>query len=176
MNINYFGDTEEGEIRGEKITNRWLDVDGSWFEVKNNDCFSGEITKDQLKEIFTTATDSRINELRDEFNNAFDKFSINTCLRKAHFFAQIREEVGANISTFSENLNYSVQSLKDTFSYFRNNPEEAELYGRSDEHPADQEAIGNRAYANRLGNGDIDSGDGWNYRGKGYIQLTGRTN
>ncbi len=176
LNIQYLGDTEEGEIRGEKITNRWLDTDGQWFELKNENCCTSYITSDQLKEIFTTATDDRVNELRDEFNNAFDKFSINTCLRRAHFFAQIREEVGANISTFSENLNYSVQSLKDTFSYFRNNPEEAELYGRSDEHPADQEAIGNRAYANRLGNGDIASGDGWNYRGKGYIQLTGRTN
>ncbi len=176
MHINYDGNSEAGQINGENVTNRWLDAKDQWFELKKKDCCTNDITSSELKEIFTNASDQRINELRDNFNDAFEKFSIDTCQRKSHFFAQIREEVGNNINTFSENLNYTVQSLKDTFSYFRNNPDEAELYGRSDDHPADQEAIGNRAYANRLGNGNIESGDGWNYRGKGYIQLTGRSN
>jgi len=156
--------------------NYWLDMEGKWFELSSNECCSGDITSEELGEIFTGASDDSLDDLRDEFNDAFEHFSINTCLRRAHFFAQIREEVGSSIGTFSENLNYTVQSLKNTFSYFRNNPDEADLYGRSDEHAANQEAIGNRAYANRLGNGNIASGDGWNYRGKGYIQLTGRTN
>ena len=135
-----------------------------------------DITSEQLKQIFTSASDDAVNGMRDAFNEAFKKFSIDTCLRKSHFFAQILQEVGASISSKVENMNYKESVLKDKFRYFRRNPAEAALYGRNDDHPADPEAIANRAYANRNGNGDIDSGDGWRYRGKGYIQLTGKGN
>ncbi|EYF01846.1 Hypothetical protein CAP_7727 [Chondromyces apiculatus DSM 436] len=135
-----------------------------------------KITKEQLKEIFTSASDDKLTEVANAFNEAFEKFEINTCLRKAHFFAQVREEVGPTVKSLAENMNYSVDGLKGTFKYFRDNPQEAALYGRSKGQAANQEAIGNRAYANRLGNGDAASGDGWKYRGKGFIQLTGRSN
>ncbi|AKT38418.1 glycoside hydrolase family 19 protein [Chondromyces crocatus] len=135
-----------------------------------------KITKEQMKEIFTSAADDKLQGITDAFNEAFEKFEINTCLRKSHFFAQIREEVGPSITTLAENMNYSVEGLKSTFKYFRDNPNEAALYGRSPGKPADQQAIANRAYANRIGNGNIASGDGWQFRGKGYIQLTGRSN
>ena len=135
-----------------------------------------DITSEQLKQIFTSASDDAVNGMRDAFNEAFKKFSIDTCLRKSHFFAQILQEVGASISSKVENMNYKESVLKDKFRYFRRNPADAALYGRNDDHPADPEAIANRAYANRNGNGDIDSGDGWRYRGKGYIQLTGKGN
>jgi len=136
-----------------------------------------KVTTAQLKEIFPSATDDKISDMESAFNDAYLKFDINTCLRKAHFFAQVKEEVGDAIQSKAENMNYSPEGLKNTFSYFRRNPAEAELYGRvKGVHAADQEAIANRAYANRNGNGDIASGDGWKYRGKGYIQLTGKGN
>jgi predicted chitinase len=135
-----------------------------------------EITAAQLKQIFPSASDERIEEVRAVFNEAYKKFEIVTCRRKAHFFAQVREEVGASIRALAESLNYKPEALKSTFSYFARNPAEAEQYGRTAAHPADQVAIANRAYANRNGNGDIASGDGWRYRGKGYLQLTGRGN
>lgn len=136
-----------------------------------------KVTTEQLKEIFPSATDDKISDMASAFNDAYLKFDINTCLRKAHFFAQVKQEVGDAIESKAENLNYSPQGLKNNFRYFRKHPDEADLYGRvKGAHAADQEAIANRAYANRNGNGDIASGDGWKYRGKGYIQLTGKGN
>lgn len=63
-----------------------------------------------------------------------------------------------------------------TYDYFEFNPDAAELYGRTDEHPADPVSIANLAYANRNGNGDAASGDGYRFRGRGLFQLTGRGN
>lgn len=133
------------------------------------------ITVDQISGLFSGGSAANLAAAVAAFNEAFMKFSVNKCLRKAHFFAQCREEVGSNL-TLAESLNYKSTALGD-FSYFQRHPEEAELYGRVDGkngHPADQEAIANRAYGNRLGNGDVASGDGWQFRGKGFIHLTGR--
>lgn len=132
-----------------------------------------EITAAQVRELYTSASDERVNGTVTAFNYAYLKFEITTCLRKAHFFAQSMEEVGMSIN-LSESMNYRATALGGIFSYFRRNPAEAQQYGRTADHAADQEAIANRAYANRNGNGDIASGDGWRFRGGGYIQLTGR--
>lgn len=137
---------------------------------------AAQITEAQVREIFPSAAADKISGVTSSFNDAYLKFEINTCLRKAHFFAQIKQEVGASIATAAENMNYNPQGLRNTFGYFQRNPREADLYGRTSAHPANQQAIANRAYANRLGNGDVASGDGWKYRGKGYIQLTGKEN
>lgn len=101
-------------------------------------------------------------------------FNIDSELRQQHFFAQIREEVGVGLNIArAENLNYTCAALVQLFAYFKRNPKEARKFGRCDNHRADQEAIANRVYANRLGNGDVYSGDGWRTRGRGVIQLTG---
>jgi putative chitinase len=63
-----------------------------------------------------------------------------------------------------------------TYRNFRENPDDAERFGRTEEHPADQVSIANLALANRNGNGDAASGDGWTFRGRGLFQLTGRAN
>lgn len=86
----------------------------------------------------------------------------------AHFFGQCAHE-SANFGVFSENLNYSADGLLKIFSkYF--NQAQAIAYARQ------PEKIANRVYANRMGNGDEASGDGWKYRGRGAIQLTGKAN
>jgi len=143
---------------------------------KAKTCCTEDIKKSQLKTIFSAANDDILNEMVNVFNEASDKFFLNSCLRRAHFFAQLRAEVGNSIRTYSENMNYSEKRLKEVFKYFRERPAEARQYGRNTAHGADRQAIANRAYANRLGNGNIASGDGWRYRGKGFIQLTGRSN
>jgi len=140
---------------------------------------SGCLSMNKFKLIFPNAPEDKREEVLEVFNKYCHAFEINTPLRVAHFFAQVKEEVGESINYQTENLNYSINALKyGDFRYFRDNHSEAELYGRGNGHPANQRAIANRAYGNRtdLGNGSIESEDGWNFRGKGFIQLTGRTN
>lgn len=91
-----------------------------------------------------------------------------TPVRAAHFFAQTAHESG-DFKAFSENLNYSAQGLQSIFGkYFPGNLEES--YARN------PEKIANRVYASRMGNGDEKSGDGWKFRGRGALQLTGKDN
>ena len=91
-----------------------------------------------------------------------------TPVRAAHFFAQTSHETGG-FKAFSENLNYSAQGLQGIFGkYFPGNLEES--YARN------PEKIANRVYADRMGNGNEASGDGWKFRGRGALQLTGKAN
>ena len=91
-----------------------------------------------------------------------------TPVRAAHFFAQTSHETGG-FKAFSENLNYSAQGLQGIFGkYFPGTLEES--YARQ------PEKIANRVYASRMGNGDEASGDGWKFRGRGALQLTGKAN
>jgi putative chitinase len=88
--------------------------------------------------------------------------------RAAHFFAQTAHETGG-FKAFSENLNYSADGLQKIFGkYFPGLLEEQ--YARN------PEKIANRVYADRMGNGNEASGDGWKYRGRGALQLTGKSN
>lgn len=95
-------------------------------------------------------------------------FNLNP-FRVAHFFAQTAHETG-EFSTFTENLNYSAEGLRRTFGKYFSTNTLAQQYARQ------PEKIANRVYANRMGNGPESSGDGWKYRGRGAIQLTGKDN
>ena len=96
------------------------------------------------------------------------KFSITSNLRLAHFLAQCALE-SMNFTAVVENLNYSAQRLLQVFpKYFKN--VDVNAYARN------AQKIGSRVYANRMGNGDEASGDGFKFRGRGYIQLTGKSN
>ena len=97
-----------------------------------------------------------------------DKFEINTPLRLAHFLAQCGHESGG-FKVVTENLNYGAAGLQSIFKkYFT--PESAKEYQRK------PEKIANIVYANRMGNGPQASGEGYKFRGRGYIQLTGKDN
>jgi putative chitinase len=96
------------------------------------------------------------------------KFEINTPLRLAHFLAQCGHESGG-FKAVSENLNYGAKGLSTIFKkYFT--PESAKEFERK------PEKIANVVYANRMGNGPQASGEGWKFRGRGYLQITGKSN
>lgn len=97
------------------------------------------------------------------------KFGFDTPVKLAHFLAQCGHESGGFRLT-SENLNYSAKGLTGVFKKYFPDPNKAKLYERK------PEKIANLVYGNRMGNGPEVSGDGWRYRGRGYIQLTGRNN
>ena len=89
--------------------------------------------------------------------------------RAAHFFAQTAHESG-NFKAFAENLNYGASGLTTTFKKYFTTTEKALLYERK------PEKIANLVYGNRMGNGDEASGDGFKFRGRGALQLTGKDN
>jgi putative chitinase len=97
------------------------------------------------------------------------KFQINTPLRLAHFLAQCGHESGGFRVT-SENLNYSAKGLNGIFRKYFPTEAAAAAYARN------PQKIANKVYANRMDNGNEASGDGYKFRGRGYIQLTGRAN
>lgn len=97
------------------------------------------------------------------------KYNIDEPLRLAHFLAQLAHESG-NFTAVVENLNYSSDGLLKTFPKYFKDRAIADQYARN------PQKIGSRVYANRMGNGDEASGDGFKYRGRGYLQLTGKDN
>jgi putative chitinase len=103
-----------------------------------------------------------------EIHNVGEKFNINTPLRLAHFLAQTGHESG-NFTITKENLSYSAERLQVIFKkYFT--AESAAEYAHK------PEKIANIVYANRMGNGNQASGEGYKFRGRGFIQLTGKEN
>jgi len=125
-------------------------------------------TFEQLQEIFPQAKGENLEKYCDALNEAMHEFEINTPARCAMFLAQCAHESGM-FSAVSENLNYKAETLTKIFpKYFR------------DVDPNDfakqPEKIANRVYASRMGNGDEHSGDGFRFRGRGLIQLTGKNN
>lgn len=148
------------------------------------DCTTGNcpkcdlITASMLSEVFTSASSSEHSAAATELNYSITVGEIDSHERISHFLGQCRHE-GARKILVSESLIYSASALKGLFSYYMRNPEKADEHGYTDssnKSAADEEAIANHAYANRIGNGDAASGDGWKYRGRGIKQLTGRDN
>ena len=125
-----------------------------------------ELTEQILQQIFSNNPNigNFVNPLNKELNNN----EINTLERVSCFLAQVGVE-SMNFTHLSENLNYSAQGLLKTFpTHF-----DEDLANQYQRNP---EKIANRVYANRMGNGDEDSGDGFRYRGHGIIMITGKNN
>lgn len=97
------------------------------------------------------------------------KFQINTALRLAHFLSQCGHESGG-FKHVNENLNYSADGLKKIFPKYFGQAGLAESYARQ------PEKIASRVYGGRMGNGDESTKEGYKFRGRGYIQLTGKSN
>ncbi|MAC47336.1 glycoside hydrolase family 19 protein [Oceanospirillum beijerinckii] len=127
------------------------------------------VNAEQLHEIMPNAKQENILLYQHGINKVFADFEINTPLRVVHFLAQIAHESGS-LRYVSENLNYSAKALRAVFGKYFPIDSDAEEFARQ------PEKIANRVYANRMGNGDEASGDGWRYHGRGLIQLTGKDN
>jgi putative chitinase len=98
-----------------------------------------------------------------------EKFGIDGPLRLSHFLSQCAHESG-NFKFLKENLNYSADGLRKVFPKYFPTLEAANKYAKQ------PEKIANKVYGSRMGNGDEASGDGFKFRGRGYIQLTGKDN
>lgn len=115
------------------------------------------------------ATRARAEKWLPYIQHAMTLADIDTPLRAAAFLAHVGHE-SAGLTRLTENLNYSWHGLMKTWPSRFKTEQEARNYANQ------PQAIANKVYANRMGNGDEASGDGWRYRGKGLIQITGRTN
>jgi putative chitinase len=147
--------------------------DGTWSKM-----FPAPVKSEVVSEVKipTSNTSMNITKLKGHVPDAvisqipdvIEKFKINTPLRLAHFLAQCGHESGG-FKAVSENLNYSADGLKKIFpKYFPGNI--AESYSRN------PEKIASKVYGGRMGNGDESTKEGFKFRGRGYIQLTGKAN
>lgn len=128
------------------------------------------ITAEQIKEVCPNAKQEIVNAIADNLDLLSEYYDINTPLRLSHFLAQCAHESGG-FRLMKENLNYSADGLNKIFpKYFKNAGRDANAYAKN------PQKIANVVYANRMGNGSPESGDGWKFCGRGLIQLTGRNN
>lgn len=126
------------------------------------------VNSDQLKQMHIDPA------LADAFNETFERFGILTPLQQASWIGQCGHECG-NFKIMEENLNYRAATLLKLFPKTPKRawgftPEEAAAYEKQ------PKRIANRIYSNRMGNRDEASGDGWRFRGSGFLQLTGHSN
>ena len=129
-----------------------------------------ELTKEQLKQLLPK--NPYINQWHNALSQLLPDYEINTPQRIAAFMAQCAHESGEFVF-LSENLNYKPATLRKIFpKYFPDDGIANQYCSR----PNKAEAIANKVYANRMGNGDESSGDGYRYRGRGLIQVTGKQN
>jgi putative chitinase len=126
------------------------------------------VSPDQLKKMHIDPS------LADAFNETFDRFGISTPVQQASWIGQCGHECG-NFKILEENLNYRAATLLKLFPRTPKRawgftPEEAAAYEKQ------PQRIANRIYGNRMGNRDEASGDGFRFRGSGFLQLTGHSN
>jgi putative chitinase len=129
----------------------------------------GVMTPEQLVKIIPTLALAKAQDFMPFLTEAMQAYEINTPAREGAFISQLAHE-SQGLTRFVENLNYSAAGLRTTFGKYFPNNSIAATYQRQ---PV---KIANRVYANRMGNGNEASGDGWKFRGKGGIQLTGKEN
>ena len=129
-----------------------------------------QLTLDQLRQLLPK--NPYVENWHQALSQLFPDYGIDTPQRMAAFIAQCAHE-SANFMVLKENLNYRAATLRKIFpKYF---PDDA-IANDYASRPNKQEAIANKVYANRMGNGDEASGDGFRYCGRGLIQLTGKSN
>lgn len=126
-----------------------------------------QVTAEIIKQ--TSKSNKAPADLANALNKVLDKYQINTTNRLAGFLAQCGHE-SVDFTILKENLNYGAKGLMGTFKKYFPDEATALKYERK------PEMIANRVYANRMNNGDEASGDGYKYRGRGAIQLTGKDN
>ncbi|TXG85038.1 MAG: glycoside hydrolase family 19 protein [Spirochaetes bacterium] len=174
---NFGPKTEEAVKKWQKLNG--LTPDGIVGDMTWKKLFSESITP---KTILTEPVPTNVSGLKleklighipqhvlNQIPSVVEKFGINTPLRLSHFLAQCGHESGG-FKIVNENLNYSTKGLMSTFKKYFPNKILAEQYQRK------PEAIASKVYGNRMGNGPESTKEGYKFRGRGYIQLTGKEN
>jgi putative chitinase len=136
------------------------------------------ITAEQFLKICPTLNKARVNNLVPYFNTICPQYGMDSKDIFHEFFANLCEE-SACFARYEESLNYSTDALISKFGRHRISTVEAYMYGRTGTSPAKQKEIGNILYGGEFGRknlGNTEPGDGWNFRGSGPIQITGRAN
>lgn len=127
------------------------------------------INASQFAKIFPKVPERIKGEVHAWLNNVMSENEMNTLNRQSMFLAQIDHE-SMGLTHWEENLNYSEERLLQVFPKYFPPGVSAAAYARN------PEKLANRVYANRMGNGNEASGDGWRFRGRGPLGLTGRNN
>ncbi|MCM7676550.1 hypothetical protein M8S51_20095 [Enterobacter chengduensis] len=137
------------------------------------------VTYAQLKRIFPDASDADINTVVEELRGKLQTFKLDTPTRLRHFFSQIKGEVGPQLKGKTEGFQFSPATLRSFSQYYREHPTESENDGyeknasRRIIRRADEQAIGRKHYLRLNGNRQSNPDDGYNFRGRGLIQVTG---
>ena len=176
--IGKFGPKTEAAVKAWQKANGLKDDgivgDATWSKLFGEEPKQPQVVKEDV--VIPSGGSLNIEKLKGHIPDAVlaqipetaKKFNITNNLRLAHFLSQCGHESG-NFKAVSENLNYSADGLKKIFGkYFPGNLNES--YARQ------PEKIASRVYASRMGNGDEASKEGFKFRGRGYIQLTGKAN
>jgi len=153
-----------------KLTSDGIVGDGTWSKM-----FASEIIKEDI--VIPSGAPFKLEKLKGhipesviaQIPDTAKKFNITNPLRLAHFLAQCGHESGG-FKSVSENLNYSAKGLRETFKKYFISEAVATPYAKN------PEKIASKVYGGRMGNGDEASKDGFKFRGRGYIQLTGKQN
>lgn len=174
---NFGPKTEEAVKKWQKLNG--LTPDGIVGDLTWKKLFSESITPKAIltEPVFTNNSGLKLEKLKghipqhvlNQIPSVVEKFGINTPLRLSHFLAQCGHESGG-FKIVNENLNYSTKGLMTTFKKYFPNKSLAEQYQRK------PEAIASKVYGNRMGNGPESTKEGYKFRGRGYIQLTGKEN
>jgi putative chitinase len=126
------------------------------------------VTEKQLRTLFPNAKDGTVKAFAAKSKALFKEYGISDkAIRKEYFLAQIAHETGG-LTRSVENLNYSAERLTKIWPTRFPTIESAQPFANN------PEKLANKVYANRMGNGPPESGDGYRYRGRGYIQITGK--
>jgi putative chitinase len=163
-----FGPVTEAKVKewqaANGLTADGIVGDGTWTKMFGAPAASAPASVFKLDKLKGHIPDSVIAQIPE----TAARFNITTSLRLAHLLSQASHESG-HFKAVTENLNYSADGLKKIFpKYFPGNLNES--YARN------PESIANKVYGGRMGNGDEKSGDGWKFRGRGYLQTTGKNN
>lgn len=125
------------------------------------------ISVEDLKKIVPSTPTQTLNEFANAFNKYSSKYGIDTLSRISTFVGNSAHE--SKLKPIAEGFNYSAKRLLEVFPKYFNSTTAQQYAGNP-------QATANKVYSNRMGNGNSASGDGWKYRGRGYIQVTGKSN